>query len=346
VLRPEFNADRRDSADAGSARLSRGHQSGRHGVRRSGAASLKPYHNTDRPRRATLGANYGNRRIGRHHSPRMNRRRLPSTTVETTNERSVIAGREERFRHGREVRDPGAPVAGAHGAGRPACDSEPAQRATGRAADSSVAGGVERGPERHRGTVTTDQPTTAVETTAPPSTGSVSWRDAAVGAAFEAEEAVAGLLATAGRVAVSPARRSADLATNLMALARRRIVELTERGAAEQARARHRAARAAHALATTAAASPVVDRVVDVQVERILRPLVVAVLDDVLVLLDEEPERITSLIRGQRDSMADELVGRIRTGASAGDTVVDRWTARVFRRTPAPVPVPGPDAHP
>jgi len=73
---------------------------------------------------------------------------------------------------------------------------------------------------------------------------------------------------------------------------------------------------------------------------------VVAVLDDVLVLLDEEPERIKSLIRGQRDSMVDELVGRIRTGASAGDTVVDRWTARVFRRTPAPVPVPAPDAHP
>ena len=54
----------------------------------------------------------------------------------------------------------------------------------------------------------------ASATTAPPSTGSVSWRDAAVGAAFEAEEAVAGLLATAGRVAVSPARRSADLATH------------------------------------------------------------------------------------------------------------------------------------
>ena len=33
-----------------------------------------------------------------------------------------------------------------------------------------------------------------------------------------------------------------------------------------------------------------------------------------------------------RDTMVDELVGRIRSGAAAGDVAVDRVTARVLRR--------------
>ena len=77
-----------------------------------------------------------------------------------------------------------------------------------------------------------------------------------------------------------------------------------------------------------------------------LRPVVRAVLDDVLQLLEREPERIQALIRGQRESMVDELVGRIRTGAATGDTAVDRLTFRVFHRgpraAPAPLPAEGP----
>ena len=56
----------------------------------------------------------------------------------------------------------------------------------------------------------------------------------------------------------------------------------------------------------------------------------------------DDNERVQALIRGQRDSMVDELVDRIRTGAAAGDAAIGQLTGRVFRRTaqPGPAPVP------
>ena len=174
--------------------------------------------------------------------------------------------------------------------------------------------------------MTTDELTTQVQTTAPPVGEGRSWPNVAVGAATA-------LLASAQHAAATPARRSADRAAALRALTRRRIAELAERGAAEQLRGRRRAAELMDTLATSVAASSVVDRMVDVQVDRILRPLVIAVLDDVLLMLEAEPERVQSLIRGQRESMVDELLDRIRSGAAAGDAVVDRLTARVLHRT-------------
>ncbi|GAA4736170.1 hypothetical protein [Phytohabitans rumicis] len=162
----------------------------------------------------------------------------------------------------------------------------------------------------------------------------LSWRHVAIGAVLEAEDAAAVLLTAARRRAAIPATRYAELA----AAARRRLVTTAERGAVEYARGQRRTAELVDALAAMVAASPVVDRVVDVQVDRVLRPLVGAVLDEVLALLEAEPERIRSLIKGQRESMVDELVGRIRTGAAVSDAAVDRWTARVFRRTLQPAP--------
>jgi hypothetical protein len=156
------------------------------------------------------------------------------------------------------------------------------------------------------------------------------WRDVAVGAAIEAEHVTAGLV------------------TDLRAAASRRrrwVGELAERGAAERVRTR-RAANAATAAAVNAlATSALVDQFVDAQLERVLRPVVLAVLDDVLLLLEKEPERIQGLVRGQRDSMVDELVDRIRSGAVTGDTAVERLTFRVFHRGPRPAsapPVDGP----
>ena len=186
--------------------------------------------------------------------------------------------------------------------------------------------------------MTTDPPTIEVTTPKPPSAGPLSWLDVAVGAAVEAEEAAAALLAAIRRRTVAPVQQSGERATSLVTLTRRRIIETGERGAAEQLRARQRAALLLDRLAIAAATSPVVNRMIDVQVDRMLRPLVVAVLDEVLGLLENEPERIQPLIRGQRESMVDELVGRIRTGAAAGDTAVDRWTARVLRRNRPPSP--------
>jgi hypothetical protein len=142
------------------------------------------------------------------------------------------------------------------------------------------------------------------------------WRDVALGAAFEAEETAAGLLADLRRAGAW----------------RRWIADLAERGAVERVRAQQRAAGVVEGAATAVATSPLVDRVVDAQLERILRPVVLTVLDEVLVLLEKEPDRIQVLVRGQRDHMVDELVARIRTGAATGDIAVDRLTSRMLHR--------------
>ncbi|WP_125803996.1 hypothetical protein [Actinoplanes sp. ATCC 53533] len=147
---------------------------------------------------------------------------------------------------------------------------------------------------------------------------SLRWGDTVVGAAFAAEGAT----------------------TDAVAGLRRRADRLADRGATERARWRRRAEQAAQAAVSTVATSSVVDRVVDGQLQRVLRPVVLAVLDDVLLLLEKEPERIQTLIRGQRESMVDELVGRLRAGAQAGDTAVDRMSFRVFRRGTRPEPGP------
>jgi hypothetical protein len=176
---------------------------------------------------------------------------------------------------------------------------------------------------------TTDDAEQAIGTRQPehqtPDAGAARWWDAAVGAVFEAEEALAGLIGGGRRA---------------MARYDRRLADLAERGAVEQARGRRRAEEAIQATATAVATSALLDRIVDAQLERVLRPVLLAVLDDVLLLLEQDPERIQSLIRGQRDSMADELVARIRSGAAAGDTAVDRFTFRVFHRGTQPVAAP------
>jgi hypothetical protein len=152
--------------------------------------------------------------------------------------------------------------------------------------------------------------------------GARRWGDVALGAAFQAEETTVALLADLRRTGAW----------------RRRIAGLAERGAAERARGRLRAVVAVEGAATAVATSAIVDRVVDAQLERLLRPIVLAVLDEVLGLLEQEPERIQALMRGQRDSMVDELITRIRAGAATGDTAVDRLTSRVFHRDRRPAP--------
>jgi hypothetical protein len=154
-------------------------------------------------------------------------------------------------------------------------------------------------------------------------------RDVLVGAAYQAEDAaellVAGVRFSATRPFAGPT-----------AALQRRMSEMAERGALEREQARRRAAAALDAAIIAVATSAIVDKVVDAQLERVLRPLVRGILDDVLALLEQEPERVQTLVRGQRDTMVDELVGRIRSGTAAGDTAVDRLTARVLHRDPIP----------
>jgi hypothetical protein len=95
--------------------------------------------------------------------------------------------------------------------------------------------------------------------------------------------------------------------------------ELAERGAA-------RRTRMVDALITAIATSPLVERVVEIQLDRVLE------------LLEREPERIRALVRGQRDNMVGEVVGRVRSGAAAGDDAVDRLTLRWTRNGTEPKP--------
>lgn len=122
----------------------------------------------------------------------------------------------------------------------------------------------------------------------------------------------------------------------LQQVVRHRVDAVAARGAVGSEEALRRAATAREAavtaLATAVATSALVEKIVDAQLERVLRPLVRGILDDVLEQLEREPDRIQTLVRGQRDTMVDELVGRIRSGAAAGDTAVDRITARVLHR--------------
>jgi hypothetical protein len=158
------------------------------------------------------------------------------------------------------------------------------------------------------------------------------WRDVVVGAAFDVEDAVSRALVRARRAAAERRQLSILRAATAMAETRLRLGRLAERGAAEKDRGRRRAAEAVNSLVGAVATAGVVDRVVDAQLDRVLRPLVTAVLDDVFALLEAEPERVQALIRGQRESMVDELVGRIRTGAASGDAAVERLATRILRR--------------
>ncbi|WP_433383959.1 hypothetical protein ACQPZX_22795 [Actinoplanes sp. CA-142083] len=148
-------------------------------------------------------------------------------------------------------------------------------------------------------------------------------RDVLVGAAFQAQDA-AELMVSGVRYGVSRPLNGIK--------AQERMEEMASRGAAEREKAQRRAAATLDAAITAIATSAVVNKMVDAQVQRILRPLVRDILDDVLALLEKEPDRVQSLMRGQRDTMVDELVGRIRSGAAAGDDAVDRITTRVLRR--------------
>jgi hypothetical protein len=170
------------------------------------------------------------------------------------------------------------------------------------------------------------------------------WREIAVGAVFEAEDVVATVAGGFRRAATIARLRTPPRPSAAAAVARLRLARLAERGVLEEDRGRRQVADTIGSLTTAIATAPVVTRVVDVQVDRLIRPLVDAVLDDVLAQLEQDPQRIQALIRGQRQSMVDELVDRIRLTSTAGDAAVGRATARVFRRGGTAAPHPQPTA--
>jgi len=184
---------------------------------------------------------------------------------------------------------------------------------------------------------------TAWDRLAPGRGDRIGLREVAVGAVFEMEDAAAGLLARVRRSRSRPRPRAVVRLVVLADLAREGVARLAARGVVEQSVGRRRAAVALDSLMAAVANAPVVERVVDAQVDRLLQPLMAQILDDVLAQLENEPERVQALIRGQRDSMISELVGRLRQTAAAGDTTVDRLAARLIRRAAEPEPAAAPE---
>jgi hypothetical protein len=161
-------------------------------------------------------------------------------------------------------------------------------------------------------------------------------RDVAVGAVFDVEDVIVGLF-TLGRVRMGGARTEAvRRAADTMTMVRARATELAVRGAAERERGHQSVTTAMQTIVEAVATSPAVDRIIDAQIDRTVRPLMVKVLDDILALLEAEPDKVRSIIRGQRDSIVDDLVAHLRDDAAAGDRAVDRLAARAMRRASAP----------
>ncbi|GAA0914452.1 hypothetical protein GCM10009557_87830 [Virgisporangium ochraceum] len=127
---------------------------------------------------------------------------------------------------------------------------------------------------------------------------------------------------------------------------RRHPRRVAQRGTEQRERSRRWAEGVLDAAGTAVATSPIVNRVIDLQINRVLRPLVSSVLDDVLAMLEAEPDRVRSLVRGQREGIVDDVVAHIRSSATIGDATVDRWTSRILRRKPAPAPDPDPVPSP
>jgi hypothetical protein len=155
-------------------------------------------------------------------------------------------------------------------------------------------------------------------------------RDVAVGAVAEAEVVSVRVFAVIRRGVAEPRATVTGGAAVGMTTLRARIAALAERGAAERTRGWDWATARLNAAVRTVATSPPVDRAVDAQLERLLRPLVSTVLDDILAMLERDPDRIRALVRSQRTSMVDELMDRVRSGAAAGDNNVDRITSKVL----------------
>jgi hypothetical protein len=160
--------------------------------------------------------------------------------------------------------------------------------------------------------------------------------DVAVGAVLDLEDVLVGLF-TLGRLRADGARTKAvRRATETVTTVRARAAEMAERGAAERERGHRAVTTAMNTIVEAVATSPTVDRVIDAQIDRTVRPLMVKVLDDILALLEAEPDRVRSIIRGQRDSIVDDLVTHLREDAAAGDRAVDRLAARAMGRPSRP----------
>ncbi|MEU4563871.1 hypothetical protein AB0F72_36300 [Actinoplanes sp. NPDC023936] len=152
--------------------------------------------------------------------------------------------------------------------------------------------------------------------------GLLRFGDVALGAAIRARESTAEVVERF-RAATPRQTLQSNLQVNLQPHAdeiREKLERLRRRGAAERQRGQGAVTGAIDAAMTAIATSSLVNRIVEVQADRMLG------------MLEKEPDRIQGLVRSQRDTVVGEMVGRVRSGAAAGDAAVDRLTLRMTRR--------------
>lgn len=157
------------------------------------------------------------------------------------------------------------------------------------------------------------------------------WPHTAVGALFDGEDAAIAGLAEFERWARERRKLAIERREEARAGITDRLANLADEGAAQTALGRRAASAAATAVARRVATNSLVNSMVDAQLERVLRPMIAVVLDDVFSVLDADPDKVRNLIRDQRESITDEVVGRIRAGAVAGDTSVQGLVSRLLR---------------
>ena len=174
----------------------------------------------------------------------------------------------------------------------------------------------------------------------PPRPG-VSLIDAGLGAGYLVSRIAMGparAVARAGQRLAPPARRAlhAPAVHGLTDLSEWVLRTLAQVGAPQRSEAEHRVQSLARTATGTIAANRDVSRLVHGIASRQLSPLIDEAVPIVLGRLEEEPEQVREIVRGQSRGMMAEARDTARTSARRGDDAIDSVVDRLLRRrTPA-----------
>ena len=184
----------------------------------------------------------------------------------------------------------------------------------------------------------------------PPRPG-VSLIDAGLGAGYLVSRIAVGparTAARAGRRLAPPARRAlhAPAVHGLTDLSEWVLRTLAQVGAPQRTQAEHRIRAAARTATGTIAANRDVSRLVHGIASRQLSPLIDEAVPIVLGRLEEEPEQVREIVRGQSRGMMAEARDTARTGARRGDDVIESVVDKLLRRRTPAAPATPPQAAP
>jgi hypothetical protein len=170
----------------------------------------------------------------------------------------------------------------------------------------------------------------------PPRPG-VSLIDAGLGAGYLVSRIAVGparAVARAGQRLAPPARRAlrAPAPRGLTDLSAWVLRTLAQVGAPQRSRAEHRVQSLARAATGAIAANRDVSRLVYDIATRQMDPLIDEALPLVLGRLDEQPEQVRKIVRGQSHGMMAEARDTARTSARRGDDAIDSVVDKLLRR--------------